>query len=543
MKKSSNMTDKDQKIFLEPDDGLQDAIEKIKEGKGNKIILHIPEDSALASSVDSFYSLKEAASVKDKEIVVESVDSRIEEMAERAGMRALNPIFGREDKLVSDIIPRGRVGKTKPSPLAEFSPEKAEKTYDFFNAPKRERKTKKEKREKRERRELVPVNRKKRAMVVSGTLFSLIVAGFVVLNVLPRADIEVILKKSPLSFNETVTASASVYEAVVDENGITLPGELLVAVKNVEKKFPATGEENIDKKAEGEIYIYNEYSSDPQVLVATTRFVSPAGKVFRLDDQVTVPGAEVIGGEIFPSMIKASVTADEAGEEYNIAADPEKKWTIPGFKEAGLTKRYDGFYAKSPTAMKGGYSGISKVPTEEDVAKAEEEIKSLLQSALESQIRIAYSEEFKVLDGTLEFEMTNMEVSDRADDDGNFSVFAEARARTFVFEEEALENALVEKNTSPLDFDFRIVESELKYSEPLPDWDNESVTFAVDGSFVVEPKVDEESLKSQLMGQTEAMVKPVVFSIPNLEKARISLSPFWVKKVPENPKKINVELK
>lgn len=533
---------------MEPDDGLQDAIDRIKEGKGSKMILHVPEDSVLASSMDNFYSLKEAASVEDKEIVVESVDSRVEEMAERAGLRALNPIFGREDKLISDIIPRGRARKTEPGLLAEFSPEKAEKTYEFFNAPKRERKTKKEK---KERRELVPVNGKKRAMVVSGTLFSLALIGFIAVSVLPRADIEVILKKSSLSFSETVTASASVYEAVVDEDGITLPGELLVAVKNVEKKFPATGEENIDKKAAGEIYIYNEYSSEPQVLVATTRFVSPTGKVFRLDKQVTVPGAEVVGGEIFPSMIKASVVADEAGEEYNVAADPEKKWTIPGLKETyekTNIKRYKemydyGFYAKSPTAMKGGYSGISKVPTEGDIAKAEEEIKGLLQSALESQIRIAYSEEFKVLDGTLEFEMTNVEVSDRADDDGNFSVFAEARARTFVFEEETLENALIKKNTSPLDFDFQIVDSELKYSEALPDWEGESVTFAIDGSFLVEPKVDEESLKSQLMGQTEAMVKPVVFSIPNLEKARISLSPFWVKKVPENPKKINVELK
>ncbi len=532
--------DREHKIFLKPEDGVQDAIEKIKKEKRDRVVLHVPEDSVLKSSMDNFYSLKETASSEGKEIVIESVDPNVEELAERAGIKAVNLIFGREEKLISDIIPRGKNRKPESSHISEFSPEKAEKTYEFFNTPRKDRK---EKKEKKEKRELMPVDRKKRALVTAGTFVSLVLIGFIIVNILPKADIEVILKKSSLDFDEVVTASASVYETAVGEDGIVLPGELLVAVKNVEKKFPASGEEEIEKKAAGEIYIYNEYSSDPQILVATTRFVSPEGKVFRLDEQVTVPGAEIVGGEIFPSEVKASVTADEAGDGYNISADPEDKWTIPGFKEAGLTKRYDGFYAKAAGVMKGGYSGIAQVPTEEDMAKAEEEIKGLLQSALESQIVIAYSENFKVLDGTLEFEITEMDVSDLADDDGNFSVFAEGQARTFVFEEEALKSALIEKNTSPLDFDFRIIESELKYSEPEVDWDGESVTFGIQGSFVVEPDVNEDSLKSQLVGQTEAMIKPVIFSIPNLEKARISLWPFWVKKVPENPKKINIDLK
>ncbi len=530
---------KEYKIFLEPGDGSSEAVEKIKKGKGDKIILHIPEDSVLKSSIDNFYAIRDEIALEDKEVLIESVDPYIEEIAERAGLRAINPIFGKEEKFISDIIPRGQNRKLKSEDIPEFSPEKEEKTYEFFSAPKKEKK----KKEKKEERAIMPVDKKKRTLVIAGTFTTLLLIGFLAVNILPKADIEVTLKKSSLSFDETVIASADIHEAVADEEGITLPGELLVATKNIEKRFPASGEEEVQRKATGELYIFNEFSSNSQVLVATTRFVSPDGKVFRLDERVTVPGAEVVGGEIFPQKIKVSVTADKAGEEYNIEPDPKKKWTIPGFKEAGLTERYNGFYTKPASSMEGGYSGISKVPTEEDVEKAKKEVEELLKSALKSQITIAHSKDFKTLEGIHRFGIIEMEIDERVDEEDQFSVFAEGEIKTFVFEEETLKETLIRKNASPLDFDFHILESEIEYSEPEVNWDENSITFSVKGSFKVEPKVNEDNLRTQLVGQTESMVKPVLFSIPDLEKARISLWPFWVKKVPDNPKKVNIELK
>jgi hypothetical protein len=540
--------DKEHKIFLEPEESLEEVIDKIKKGKGDKIVLHIPEGSVLRSSIDNFYAIKEKSFIEGKEILIESVDPYIEEIAERVGLDAINPIFGREEHFVSDIIPRRKKGiLTSTSDYKKeggVEKEKEDKAYNFFNAPKSKKILKEEKRkEKKERKAIQPVNRKKRSLVLAGTFTLLILLGFLAVNVLPKADVEVTLKKSPLSFEENIIASASVYEIALGEEEIIIPGELLTAVKNIEKKFPATGEEEIQKKATGELYIYNEYSSAPQTLVDTTRFVSSEGKVFRLDEKVTVPGAEIIGGEILPSKIKVSVTADKAGEEYNINSDSEEKWTIPGFKEAGLTDRYNKFYAKTASSMSGGYSGISKVPTEEDLEKAEAEIKEILKSSLESQIMIAYSDNFKSLEPARQFEITKIDFSERADDEGNFSIFAEGKTEAFVFEEKTLKEALIEKNSSPLDFDFQIIESKVNYSEAKTGENEESISFSINGSFVVEPKINKDNLKAQLIGQTEEMVKPILFSIPNLEKARITLWPFWVSKVPENPKKVNIELK
>src|SRR3989344_4085548 len=52
----------------------------------------------------------------------------------------------------------------------------------------------------------------------------------------------------------------------------------------------AIGNEKVSEKARGEIVIYNNYNSEPQQLIASTRFETPAGKIYRLSVPVTVPG-------------------------------------------------------------------------------------------------------------------------------------------------------------------------------------------------------------------------------------------------------------
>lgn len=69
--------------------------------------------------------------------------------------------------------------------------------------------------------------------------------------------------------------------------------------------------------AKGRIKITNNYSKS-QTLVERTRFVTDDGKLFRLDQRVTIPA----GGQV-----TATVTADQPGSAYAIAPT---KFTIPG---------------------------------------------------------------------------------------------------------------------------------------------------------------------------------------------------------------------
>ena len=94
------------------------------------------------------------------------------------------------------------------------------------------------------------------------------------------------------------------------------------------KTYPATGEEIIGQEVVGEVIIINNYTKN-QPLVATTRLLSPDGKLYRLKETVNVPA----GGTV-----KAAVYADEPKEEMAIGPACRIKFT-PKARKNLFTKR------------------------------------------------------------------------------------------------------------------------------------------------------------------------------------------------------------
>jgi S1-C subfamily serine protease len=94
------------------------------------------------------------------------------------------------------------------------------------------------------------------------------------------------------------------------------------------------------QRARGFVTVYSLLSS-PQKMIATTRLTPSSGLIFRIDEDIFVPPAKIVSGEIIPGEIKVSMTADKMGSEYKIGPST---FTIPGF--AG-TDKYDKLYAKS----------------------------------------------------------------------------------------------------------------------------------------------------------------------------------------------------
>ena len=100
--------------------------------------------------------------------------------------------------------------------------------------------------------------------------------------------------------------------------------------------------------------------------MATTRFATSDGKIFRLASTVTVPGATVVNGQITPSTISAPIIADQPGPDYNVG--PVARLTVPGFQKDAA--RYSGFYGTIASSTSGGYIGKKAVPTAADVVAA-----------------------------------------------------------------------------------------------------------------------------------------------------------------------------
>lgn len=88
-------------------------------------------------------------------------------------------------------------------------------------------------------------------------------------------------------------------------------------------------------RARGFITIFSNWNS-AQKLIATTRFISTGGLIFRIDEDVSVPAL---------GQITVSVTADAVGSKYKIGPSV---FSIPGF--AG-TDRYTAIWGESYQSM------------------------------------------------------------------------------------------------------------------------------------------------------------------------------------------------
>ncbi len=353
--------------------------------------------------------------------------------------------------------------------------------------------------------------------------------------VLPRADIKIVTKKSEWNFIDSIITDKSVTEFSTTSRQI--PAEVFSLTKNFNFLFPATGKKNVERKAIGKITIYNAFSSNPQILVATTRFMAPDGKIFRLDNRITVPGATIAGGKITPSKIEAAVSADKPGPDYNIG--PISHFSIPGFQDSD---KYQGFYGESQDSMKGGFIGEQAFPTENDIKQAKEEVRKDLKDYIDSLLISQVPEDFKIIDGARQFIIKNEEIKKEVDEGGNFTVFLEGKSSIITFKESSLLNLMVVLAKSDLGNDFSLSSGKLEYGVGRADFRAGKISFAINFDGVFERPVDIENFRKRALSKSESDLKNLISSYDNIEKATISFWPFWVKSVPKNPAKVKVEV-
>jgi hypothetical protein len=171
--------------------------------------------------------------------------------------------------------------------------------------------------------------------------------------------------KKDLAINETYIITPENRQNMLVAKDIPL-SEQVALPKNSVKKVSA--------RAGGEITIYNNFGAQSQKLIKGTRFSTSDGKIFRIQDSVTIPGKS--GSS--PGSVKARVVADSEGEEYNIGPT---RFSIPGFKGS---PKYEGFYGESSKNMSGGSSGKSVDVSDLDMEKGKETVREKIKTALES---------------------------------------------------------------------------------------------------------------------------------------------------------------
>ncbi|MBI4708823.1 MAG: hypothetical protein HY764_01305 [Candidatus Portnoybacteria bacterium] len=365
---------------------------------------------------------------------------------------------------------------------------------------------------------------------------ALAIAGIVIYLVLPKAEIKLTAKREKIPVNLEVSAENAVSQVNLEAKKI--PAQIVKLEERQSLEFQTTGERQLNEKAKGTILVFNAYSSVPQALVETTRFLSKEGKVFRLIKNTTIPGAKVEEGKIIPSSIAVEVEADQAGSDYNIGASD---FTIPGFQGS---PKYTGFYGKSDKAMSGGSTEKAKVLTQDDFDKAKESIWGALEEKVHSELIAQIPANFKLLEEAVLVQMgeakSSVAVGDKAE---SFSLEIKGVAKAFVFSEEDISQLIKQEIIDQLDSKKELSSSvSLKYEKTKADFNKGTISFEVAADQEIVWKINEDEVKKTIVGQKEEAVKEIFSKQPEIEKAQVSLWPFWIRKIPKQTDKITLTI-
>lgn len=336
------------------------------------------------------------------------------------------------------------------------------------------------------------------------------------------AQVTIIPLSRELDFQLKVEASSK--HASVDTAFNSIPGQYFTVSNTQSRTVQSSGQKEVSQKAKGIITIKNT-SGSPQLLVATTRFESPQGLIFRIPGSITVPA----GG------IDAQVTADQPGDKYNI--EPTT-FTVPGFKGS---PKYNQFSGTSKTAMTGGIVGLANVLTQQDLSEAQLEVRNKALEQAKSELGTK-STGLMVLESLAP--SIAEEKADHAPGDAviETSVTATAEANTVAFKEDdiiKLIDAFIQKTG-----DLVLIKESLRldYKNPRVDEATQTLTFDLSVKGKAGVKIDGDNIRQRLVGLKEAQLKEAINAIKEVESARISLSPFWMNRVPDDPDKINLNV-
>jgi hypothetical protein len=306
-----------------------------------------------------------------------------------------------------------------------------------------------------------------------------------------------------------------------------------------EKKLvQATGEETVSEKASGTIIVYNAFDANPMKLIANTRFEDPTGKIYRIKSGISVPGVK--NGT--PGSLEVTVYADQPGETYNISMSD---FTIPGLKSE--PDRFAKIYARSKTAMTGGFVGVTKKISTADKTAVEQELKDKLLAQVKGNnvsvdvpaghilIPDSVFSSFDTLKTGESTDPNKAEVSLKMSYTGILikqTDLAQFLAKRYILEYKGEPVDIM----NPADLKITLQDKESLDLKALSDI---SVTIA--GKARVAWTFEEDKLKEALKGLSKSTYSDKILEFPAIEKASLSFTPPWIFTIPSDTDKIEIK--
>lgn len=312
----------------------------------------------------------------------------------------------------------------------------------------------------------------------------------------------------------------------------------ITASASTSRSTAASGSREVATAAAGTITIFNNHSTSPQTLVATTRFESPTGRIYRIREDIVVPGGKKdADGKLTPGKITAVVYADKPGPEYNTG---KTQFSIPGFKGK---PQYNGFYATTE-GLSGGTLGLQPTVLPADIEKAKADMAAELENRLTNDVTGKVGEGQILLPGALSILYGEVQIS--AGQSGNATVSLSAEAVARAIEANALAGAVAYgavEGYAGQTVGFGEQPS-LSVSADFTDPSSPYFTITFDDPVTLKWQVDSEAIVAAVAGKEKDAFEEVMSQFkPAVASASAALHPFWLSTFPSDSVKIKVKIK
>ncbi|MFC1637930.1 hypothetical protein ACFL2R_00755, partial [Patescibacteria group bacterium] len=342
-----------------------------------------------------------------------------------------------------------------------------------------------------------------------------LIAGIFSYLFLPKADIYVYPQSNIKEIDLSVIADTKT-ESLDMERKI-IRAKLISTSDSISGEYESSGQDYATgQKAKGKVVIYNNYSEDDQILVATTRLEDEEGRIYRLVKGVTVPGIVEEDGEIVLGEVEAEIVADKSGSEYNI--EPSR-FTIPGFKSG---PKYDKFYAKSGDKITGGGSWGDKVGiiTDKDILSARSDIEKKLSKEIESKLTGVAGDGYIVDKDSLKREIVSYEVfPDNGAVAESFEYGLTMNAEGLAYNEEDLKTII--NNIIGSEEGVELIEIDIEYGQISSDFEEGYLEISAHATVKFQYELDSSEILENLLGIKDDQLKMVIDQYPEIKRIDI----------------------
>jgi len=372
--------------------------------------------------------------------------------------------------------------------------------------------------------------------ILAGSLVIVLVFAGLFYLFIPYATASIILKSDPYQKSLELTVDKNAQEKKIAEE-IVMPGKLIEVEKETTKKFLATGKKDVGEKAKGTVTFSNSYSSEDQIVAAGTKLTTAEGKIFILQNAVKIPGATVstsscklvgvsVQCDTVPGTIDGAAVGNETGEDYNIGPS---RFSVAGFSSK--------IYAENKAAFSGGITKQINIVTDDDLSKAEKQLKSEAAEGLKADL-VKQSEDshLRFFENTVSDETISVSATKKVNEESaDFDYTVKMKLYAVGFSETDAKSILtgaVEKEISSDQMLINADKAEINFSVIANDNDAGTIKIKGDFSGKVSKKIEGSALASEIKNKRIEQARSILQNSPGVDNLEFKIWPKFMPLVP-----------